>query len=89
MTNEKLVFTMLGELATTRIAQRDDAKGFDENKEAAQEGGDLAGDARQKFDTQTGAPVLSSRNFLEQPEAQDSLPLENDASKSDENEEDA
>jgi len=89
MTNEELVFTMLGELATTRIARRDDAQGFDENKEAAQEGGDLAGDARQKFEAQTGALVLSSRNFLEQPEAQDSLPFGNDASESDEIEEDA
>jgi hypothetical protein len=85
MTNEELVFTMLGELATTRIARRDDAQGFNENKEAAQEGGDLAGDARRKFEEQTGAPVLSSRNFLEQPEAQDSLPLGKDTSKSDEN----
>jgi hypothetical protein len=88
MTNEELVFTMLGELATTRIARRDDAQGFDENREAAQEGGDLAGDARRKFEAQTGAPVLSSRNFLEQPEAQDSLPLDSSTSKSDENEED-
>jgi hypothetical protein len=88
MTNEELVFTMLGELATTRIARRDDAQGFDKNEEAAQEGGDLAGDARRKFETQTGTPVLSSRNFLEQPEAQDSLPLGNDTSESDENGED-
>ncbi len=75
MTNEELVFTMLGELATTRIARRDDAQGFDENQNAAQEGGELAGDARRKFETQTGAPVLSSRNFLEQPEAQGGLQL--------------
>lgn len=75
MTNEELVFTMLGELATTRIARRDDAQGFDENQDAAQEGGELAGDARKKFETQTGAPVLSSRNFLEQPEAQGGLHL--------------
>jgi hypothetical protein len=89
MTNEELVFTMLGELATTRISRRDDAQGFEENKEAAQEGGDLAGDARRKFEAQTGAPVLSSRNFLERPEAQDSLPLGNEAAESDENGEDA
>ena len=88
MTNEELVFTMLGELATTRIARRDDVQGFNENKEAAQEGGDLAGDARRKFEEQTGAPVLSSRNFLEQPEAQNSLPLSKDAGESDEDGED-
>lgn len=88
MTNEELVFTMLGELATTRIARRDDAQGFVENQEAALEGGELAGDARQKFETQTGAPVLSSRNFLEQPEAQGGLPLGKSADKLDSDEED-
>ncbi|MBK9055986.1 MAG: phage antirepressor N-terminal domain-containing protein [Chloroflexi bacterium] len=88
MTNEELVFTMLGELATTRIARRDDAQGFAENQDAAQEGGELAGDARKKFETQTGAPVLSSRNFLEQPEAQDGLPLGKSADKLDSGEED-
>ncbi|MBP8000044.1 MAG: phage antirepressor N-terminal domain-containing protein [Chloroflexi bacterium] len=88
MTNEELVFTMLGELATTRIARRDDAQGFAENQDAAQEGGELAGDARQKFETQTGAPVLSNRNFLEQPEAQDGLPLGKSADKLDSGEED-
>lgn len=88
MTNEELVFTMLGELATTRIARRDDAQGFDENQDAAQEGGELAGDARKKFETQTGAPVLSSRNFLEQPEAQGGLLLGQSADKLDSGEED-
>ncbi len=89
MTNEELVFNMLGELATTRIARRDDAQGFDENQESAREGGELAGDARRKFEEQTGAPVLSNRNYLEQPEAQESLPLDNNTSELDENEEDA
>lgn len=88
MTNEELVFTMLGELATTRIARRDDAQGFDENQNAAQEGGELAGDARRKFEAQTGAPVLSSRNFLEQPEAQGGLPLDSSGGTPDSSDED-
>ncbi|MCB8980639.1 MAG: hypothetical protein H6657_24785 [Ardenticatenaceae bacterium] len=87
MTNEELVFTMLGELATTRIARRDDAQGFDQNEKAAEEGGELAGDARRDFELQTGAPVLSSRNFLKQPEAQESLPLDEPDEQSDEDDE--
>ena len=83
MTNEELVFAMLGELATTRIARRDDVQGFGENQEAAQEGGELAGDARQKFEEQTGMPVLSSQNFLDQPEAQGRLVLGNSDGESD------
>ncbi|MCP4422761.1 MAG: hypothetical protein GY805_39635 [Chloroflexi bacterium] len=86
MTNEELVFNMLGELATTRIARRDDAQGFNENQDAEEEGGELAGDARRKFEEQTGAPVLSNRNFLVQPEAQDSLPLGDNSSELDEEE---
>lgn len=87
MTNEELVFTMLGELATTRIARRDDVQGFDQNEKAAEEGGELAGDARRDFELQTGAPVLSSRNFLKQPEAQESLPLDEPDEQSDEDDE--
>ncbi len=65
MANEELVFNMLGELATTRIARRDDAQRFNQNREAAQVGGKLAGNARPRFEEQTGLLVLSSRNFLE------------------------
>ena len=83
MANEELVFTMLGELATTRIARRDDAQGLDANQDAAQEGGELTGDARRKFEVLTGAPVLSRRNFLEQAEAQGSLQLSSHSDKLD------
>lgn len=39
MTDLELIFTMLGEASTTEIAKRKNAKGFDENKTAAQKGG--------------------------------------------------
>ena len=87
MTNEELVFTMLGELATTRISRRDDAQGFDQNEKAAQEGGELAGDTRRDFELKTGSPVLSSRNFLKQPESQERLPLDETSEKPDEDDE--
>lgn len=87
MTNEELVFTMLGELATTRIARRDDAQGFEQNEKAAEEGGELAGDARRDFELQTGSPVLSNRNFLKQPEAQEILPLDEAGEQPDEDDE--
>lgn len=70
MTNTELVFTMLGELATTDATQRDDAEGFEENKDAAKKGGSAAGDARRAFERSTGRPVLSNRNYLEQPESE-------------------
>ena len=46
MNDLELIFTMLGEASTTRIAKDKDAQWFIENKEAAKEGGTVAGVAR-------------------------------------------
>jgi len=78
MSNAELVFTILGELTTTEVARKDDAQGFDENQQAAQKGGKVAGDARQNFEETTGKPVLTSRNYLEHPEAQQMLVDDNE-----------
>lgn len=41
MNDLELIFTMLGEASTTKIARNKDAIGFDENKDAAKEGGNI------------------------------------------------
>jgi DNA-damage-inducible protein D len=64
MTPIELIFTMLGEESTRLIASKNDAQGFSENHEAAQEGGAIAGGARQKLEQKTGEKVVSSDNFL-------------------------
>ncbi len=64
MTDLELIFTMLGEASTTEIARRKDAQGFVENKHAAQEGGTIAGDAREALEAKSGRPVLSRENYL-------------------------
>jgi DNA-damage-inducible protein D len=64
MTPIELIFTMLGEESTRLIASKNDAQGFNENHEAAQEGGAIAGGARQKLEQKTGEKVVSSDNFL-------------------------
>ena len=46
MTDLELIFTMLGEAATTEIARNKNAQGFTENQVAARDGGTVAGDAR-------------------------------------------
>lgn len=46
MTYLELIFTMPGEASTTEIAVQKNAQGFCQNKSAAQEGGEIAGDAR-------------------------------------------
>src|SRR6266568_4385710 len=64
MTDLELIFAMLGEKSTTEIARARDARGFNQNKQAAQSGGKIAGSARQQLEQQTGQRVVSSSNFL-------------------------
>jgi len=68
MDDLELIFSMLGEAATTRIAKSKDVQGFDENKTAAKQGGEVAGNARKELEEKTGESVLSEDNFLEIPE---------------------
>jgi len=68
MTDLELIFTMLGEASTTEIAKRKNSKGFEENKIAAQKGGKVAGNARKALELETGKSVVSTENFLDEPE---------------------
>lgn len=63
MTDLELIFSMLGEASTTEIARNTDAQGFDENKDAAQEGGDVAGNARKELESKSGRSIISKNNF--------------------------
>jgi len=64
----ELIFSMLGEAATTEITRTKDAQGFIEAKGAAHEGGDVAGKARKDLESKTGKRVVSRQNYLQQPE---------------------
>lgn len=68
MTDLELIFTMLGEAATTEIAQKRDVVGFDPNKKAAREGGTVAGNARKDLEKKSGRKVVSAVNYKELPE---------------------
>ncbi len=68
MDDLELIFSMLGEAATTRIAKSKDAEGFQENKIAAKQGGEVAGNARKELESKTGESVVSNENFLDEPE---------------------
>jgi len=48
MTDLELIFSMLGEAATTEITRKQDARGFTENKLVAHKGGRIAGGATGK-----------------------------------------
>ena len=66
MTNLELIFTMLGEETTKQKAVEKDAKGFNENKEVAIEGGKATGKALDAYEKETGKKVVSSDNFKQQ-----------------------
>jgi hypothetical protein len=68
MNDLELIFNMLGEASTTRIAKNKDAQGFDENKKAAKQGGDVAGNARKELEKKSSEKIISDENYLDTPE---------------------
>lgn len=73
MNDLELIFTMLGEASTTKIARNKDAIGFDENKDAAKEGGTVAGIAREELERRSGEKVVSKENYLNDPQSRRKL----------------
>jgi hypothetical protein len=68
MTDLELIFSMLGEAATTEITRVDDAKGFQESRHAARKGGEVAGKARKDLEQKTRKRVVSRENYLTTPQ---------------------
>ena len=68
MNDLELIFSMLGEAATTEIARNKDAQGFDENKLAARSGGAVAGRARKDLEKESGKKIVSKENYLKSPQ---------------------
>ena len=64
MTDLELIFSMLGEAATTEIARNKDVQGFNPNQQAAREGGTVAGNARRELEQRSGRKVVTGENYL-------------------------
>jgi len=64
MNDLELIFTMLGEASTTKIARKRDAQGFIDNKDAAKRGGNVAGVARKELEKESGESTVSKDNYL-------------------------
>ncbi len=64
MTDLELIFSMLGEAATTEITRTRDAQGFPQSKQAAHAGGTVAGNARRDLEKKSGRKVVTSENYL-------------------------
>jgi DNA-damage-inducible protein D len=65
MNDLELIFSMLGEASTIEIVKIKNPVGFIENKEAAKQGGSVAGKARKDLELKTGQNIVSPENFLE------------------------
>ncbi|MCX6706724.1 MAG: Bro-N domain-containing protein [Candidatus Woesearchaeota archaeon] len=64
MTDWELILTMVGEKATNDITTAKDSKGFNECKDSANEGGQIAHNTRKEIEQKTGKKIVSSDNFL-------------------------
>ena len=80
MDDLELIFTMLGEASTIRIARNKDAKGFVKNKEVAIEGGKVAGIARGELEKASGQSVVNPENYLDVSEKERRMRLKKDKS---------
>lgn len=62
MTNKELVINMLVELSTKEISESKQPSSFDEHKQVAYDGGEIARNARIELEAKTGKAVVSSLN---------------------------
>ena len=65
MSTTELILNMLAETATKDIAEATNPQGLDENKQVAQDGGSIDGDARKSIEARTGKPVITSKNAID------------------------
>ena len=62
MSTTELVLNMLAETAARELSQAQQPDGFEENRTVAQQGGQIAGDARKAIEARTGKSVITSKN---------------------------
>ncbi len=65
MNDLELIFSMLGEAATTEITRARDAQGFSKSQVAAREGGTVSGRARRELEARTGRKVVTGETICQ------------------------
>lgn len=73
MDDFELIFSMLGERATTEIHRTEDSKGVPKLKEDAKAGGNIAGNARKELEKKLGKSIVTKDNFLKIPKPKKQL----------------
>ncbi len=64
MDDFELIFSLLGEKATTEIHKVEDSKGVKKLKNDAEFGGKIAGDARKSLEKRIGKSIVTKENYL-------------------------
>jgi hypothetical protein len=62
MTNLELVLNMLAEATTTEISKEKKPVTFEDNKDVAKQGGDVAGNTRKDIESKIGKQIVSRQN---------------------------
>ncbi len=76
MDDFELIFTMLGERATTEIHRNEDSRGVSKLMKDAGAGGKIAGDARKALEKRLKRPIVSGHNYLQEKESQKKIKYE-------------
>ena len=67
MNDFELIFTMLGERATTEIHRTEDSQGVPKLKSDSKAGGKIAGGARKQLEKRLGRSIVTKTNYLANP----------------------
>jgi len=65
MSTLELVLNMLAEATTTEISKEQKPETFEDNRQVARSGGEVAGIARIEAEKRTGKPVITSQNSVD------------------------
>lgn len=64
MTDLELIFNMLGEASTAEIERKQNPQEFHEHILVSRKGGEIARNAREELETETGESIISDENYL-------------------------
>ena len=76
MNDLELIFSMLGERVSTEITKKEDARGYHQIENAAKRGGRVAGNARKETEKELDRSVMSSENYISEPEKKKNKQIE-------------
>ncbi len=68
MTDLELIFSMLGKASTGEIERTQNPETFNEHKQASKAGGTIAKNARLELEQETKQSVITTENYLDEPE---------------------